>query len=423
MSGTPSPMLPPLTKPATFDLFAQHVSSGKAAFFQSAGIDFVMGRREGPFIWDLDGATRLVNCHCNGGVYNLGHRHPALVQTLVESLQTLDIGNHHLVSAPRAALAARLAELTGLPYTVFAVGGGEAIDLAIKVARGATGRQRIVSASGGYHGHTGYALHTGDEKYFEPFGPRLPGFVQVPFGDADALAAAVDGDTAALILETVPATLGMPIPPPGYLAQARRLCDQRGALLILDEIQAGLGRTGRLWACQHFGVQPDVLVIGKGLSGGLYPMAATCISARCEAVFHDDPFIHISTFGGAEVACPLALQVLDISSDPAFLQHVRELAAQFAEGFAALRTRHPQVLVRLRQLGLMMGIEMAHPLCGPLLSKAAYDHGFLSVYAYNDTRVAQFLPPLIIDQALAAELLERIDAALAQVAAMMGNNA
>ncbi len=411
--------MPLLTKPETFDLFARHISPAKAAFFQSAGIDFVMGRREGPFIWDLDGATRLINCHCNGGVYNLGHRHPALVQTLIDSLQTLDIGNHHLVSAPRAALAARLAELTGLPYTVFAVGGGEAIDLAIKVARGATGRLKIISASGGYHGHTGYALHTGDEKYFSPFGPRMPGFVQVPFGDAGALASALDGDTAALILETVPATLGMPIPPPGYLAQARMLCDQRGALLILDEIQAGLGRTGRLWACQHFDVQPDILVIGKGLSGGLYPMAATCMSVRCEAVFHADPFIHISTFGGAEVACPLALQVLDLSSDPAFLQHVRARAAQFAEGFVELRARHPQVLVRLRQLGLMMGVEMAHPACGPLWSKAAYDQGFLSVYAYNDTRVAQFLPPLIIDHALADELLERVDAALGQVAGML----
>jgi acetylornithine/succinyldiaminopimelate/putrescine aminotransferase len=424
MSGTPSPNLPPLTKPETFDLFAQHVSSGKAAFFQAAGIDFVMGRREGPYLWDLDGATRLINCHCNGGVYNLGHRHPALVQTLIESLQTLDIGNHHLVSAPRAALAARLAELTGLPYTVFAVGGGEAIDLAIKVARAATGRQKIVSASGGYHGHTGYALHTGDDKYFAPFGPRLPGFVQVPFGDAEALTATLPmgGDTAAVILETVPATLGMPIPPPGYLEQARQLCDQHGALLILDEIQAGLGRTGRLWAFQHFAAQPDILVIGKGLSGGLYPMAATCLSARCEAVFHADPFIHISTFGGAEVGCPLALQVLNLSSEPVFLQHVQELAAQFAAGFAALQARHPQVLVRLRQLGLMMGIEMAHPACGPLFSKAAYDHGFLSVYAYNDTRMAQFLPPLIIDQALADELLARVDAALGQVAAMMANS-
>jgi acetylornithine/succinyldiaminopimelate/putrescine aminotransferase len=214
----------------------------------------------------------------------------------------------------------------------------------------------------------------------------------------------------------------MPIPPPGYLEQARRLCDQSGALLILDEIQAGLGRTGRLWAFEHFDVRPDMLVIGKGLSGGLYPMAATCMSAACEVVFHDDPFIHISTFGGAEVACPLALQVLTMSSEPAFLQHVHQLAAQFAEGFVELRARHPRLLVRLRQLGLMMGIEMAHPLCGPLWSKAAYDHGFLSVYAYNDTRVAQFLPPLLIDQALAAELLERVDAALGQVAAMLGND-
>lgn len=153
-------------KAAVTDLFARHVSSGKVTFFQQVGIEFVMGRREGPYIWDIDGRTRLINCHCNGGVFNLGHRHPAVVQALVESVQMLDIGNHHLISEPRARLAARLAELApGLSYTVFAVGGGEATDLAIKVARGYTGRQKIVSASGGYHGHTGFALFTGDEKY------------------------------------------------------------------------------------------------------------------------------------------------------------------------------------------------------------------------------------------------------------------
>jgi acetylornithine/succinyldiaminopimelate/putrescine aminotransferase len=199
----------------------------------------------------------------------------------------------------------------------------------------------------------------------------------------------------------------------------RTLCDQHGALLILDEIQAGLGRTGRLWAFEHFDCQPDILVIGKGLSGGLYPMAATCFRSEYEAVFLADPFIHISTFGGAEVGCPVALKVLDLSSDPAFLHHVRELASQFADGFAALRARHPRILVGLRQVGLMMGIEMAHPACGPLFSKAAYDHGVLSVYANNDTRVAQFLPPLIIDRSLATELIERVDAALSQVTHML----
>lgn len=406
-------------KSAVIEQFARHVSSGKAAFFRQAGIEFVIGRREGPYIWDIDGEKRLINCHCNGGVFNLGHRHPAVVQALIESAQTLDIGNHHLLSEPRARLAARLAELApGLTYTVFAVGGGEATDLAIKVARGYTGRQKIVSASGGYHGHTGFALFTGDEKYFAPFGPRAPGFVQVPFNDVDALAAEVE-DAAAVILETIPATLGMPIPAPAYLPQARRLCDAHGALLILDEIQAGLGRTGRLWAYEHFDIVPDMLLLGKGLSGGLYPMAATMMRKELERVFHADPFIHISTFGGAEVGCPVALKVLEISADPAFLAHVQAMAQVFADGFVDLQRRHAGVLVGLRQKGLMMGIEMVHPACGPLFTKAAYDNGFLSIYAANDTRVAQFLPPLIIERPLAEELLQRVDAALAQVAVML----
>lgn len=408
-------------KSTLIELFAHHVSSGKAAFFQQAAIEFMPGRREGPYIWDIDGKTRLINCHCNGGVFNLGHRHPAIVQALVESVQTLDIGNHHLLSAPRARLAARLAALTPrLTYTIFAVGGGEATDLAIKVARSFTGRQKIISACGGYHGHTGFALFTGDEKYFAPFGERAPGFVQVPFGDAAALAAALDATTAAVILETIPATLGMPIPLPDYLPQVRKLCDEHGALLILDEIQAGLGRTGRLWAYQHFDVTPDMMLLGKGLSGGLYPMAATVMRSELERVFHADPFIHISTFGGAEVGCPVALKVLELSADPAFLAHVQEMAQLFAAGFAALRHRHAGLLVGLRQLGLMMGVEMVHPACGPLFTKAAYDNGFLSIYAANDTRVAQFLPPLIIERPLAEELLQRVDAALTQVAQRLG---
>ncbi|MGB5057706.1 MAG: aminotransferase class III-fold pyridoxal phosphate-dependent enzyme, partial [Candidatus Promineifilaceae bacterium] len=172
-------------KTAVFDQFSRHVSSGKAAFFQMAGIDFVQGRRSGPFIWDMAGEKRVIDCHCNGGVFNLGHRHPEVVQALIDSLQTLDIGNHHLVSEPRARLAARLAEVTpgNLSYTVFGVGGGEAVDLAFKVARGFTGRQKIISARGGYHGHTGLALAAGDAKYYQPFGEQAPGFVQVPFGD------------------------------------------------------------------------------------------------------------------------------------------------------------------------------------------------------------------------------------------------
>ncbi|MCB8983820.1 MAG: aspartate aminotransferase family protein [Ardenticatenaceae bacterium] len=413
------------TKEAVFDQFAQHVSSGKAAFFQMAGIDFAQGRREGPFIWDVDGDKRVIDRHCNGGVFNLGHRHPDVIRALIDSLATLDIGNHHLISPYRARLAARLAELTpgNLAYTVFGVGGGEAVDLAFKVARGFTGRQEIISAQGGYHGHTGLALAAGDPKYYRPFGAPAPGFVQAPFGDVAALETAVSDQTAAVILETVPATYGILVPPPDYLPQVRAICDRHGALLIIDEIQAGLGRTGKLWGIEHFDVVPDIMVLGKGLSGGIYPLSATCFRRELETVFHDDPFIHISTFGGAEVGCPVALQVLEMAADPQFLNHVNELAAFFATGFADLQARHPRLLVGLRQLGLMMGIEMVNEYCGPLFSKAAYDQGLLSVYAYNDTRVAQFLPPLIIDQTLAADIMRRVDAALTAVSRMLAGPA
>lgn len=400
--------------------FGRHVSSGKARFFQAAGIDFVMGRREGPYLWDVGGEKRLIDCHCNGGVYNLGHRNPEIVETLVESLRELDIGNHHLVSEQRAALAERLAALTPghLAYTVFAVAGGEAMDLALKVARGYTGRAGIISARGGYHGCTGLALAAGDEKFRAAFGPPLPGFSQVPFGDLDALAACLDTETAAVLLETIPATYGMPIPAPAYFPAVRELCDRAGALLIVDEVQAGLGRTGKLWGIEHFEVTPDILVIGKGLSGGIYPMAATCFRAPLEAVFHPDPFIHISTFGGAEVGCPVARKVLELTTAPGFLAHVTELADLFDAGFRELQARHGDLLVGLRQLGLMMGIELRHEAYGPLFSKAAFDHGLLSVYAGNYPRVAQLLPPLTIDRALAGEIIERVDGALGQVRLM-----
>jgi acetylornithine/succinyldiaminopimelate/putrescine aminotransferase len=378
------------------------------------GIDFVFGRRQGPYVWDAETSKRLINCHCNGGVFNLGHRHPEIIDTLKHSLDELDIGNHHLISEIRAKLGQTLADLSpgDISCTVFGVSGGEAIDLALKLARGHTGKQKIISASGAYHGHTGLALATGNAKYRDPFGPNLPGFVQIPFNDKKALAESVDGDTAAVIFETIPATFGMPIPDRDFYAYALDLCHQNDALLILDEVQTGLGRTGAMWGFENFDVAPDIFVTGKGLSGGIYPITATCFKPELESFFQKDPFVHISTFGGAEVGCPVALAVLDITSRPGFLENVRHLAAIFKAGFDRLQVKHPEILVGLRQLGLMMGIEMVNEHCGPILSKTLYDNGILSVYANNDTRISQLLPPLIIDESIAEEILERVDKGL-----------
>jgi len=394
--------------------FSNHVSSGKAEFFKSVNIDFIFGKREGPYVWDVTGEKRLINCHCNGGVFNLGHRNPQIIKVLIESLGELDIGNHHFISEQRAKLAEKLAALSpgGLNYSVFGAGGGEAIDLAIKLAKGYTGRTKIISASGGYHGHTGLALATGDEQYRAPFGPNIPGFVQVPFGDRDALARALDDTTAAVIFETIPATYGMPVPEKSFYPFVREQCGRTGALLIIDEVQTGLGRTGKMWGIGHFDAKPDIMVVGKGLSGGIYPMSATCFNDELQAFFHKNPFIHISTFGGAEVGCPVAMKVLEITAEPAFLEHVRELTDFFRKSFEELRTSHPEIIVGLRQLGLMMGIEMVNDLCGPVLTKVAYDHGILSIYANNNKAVSQLLPPLNIERSVAQEIVERLDRAL-----------
>lgn len=401
--------------------FARHVSSGKVAFFQDAGLEFIMGRREGIYVYSLDGA-RLIDCHCNGGVYNLGHRNPEVITALTEALAELDIGNSHPISEHRALLAEQLAAISpgDLNRVVFGASGGEAVDLAIKLAWGHTGRTGIISALGGYHGHTGLAMAAGDEQYRKRDWPVSAAFRQVPFGDLGILEAAMDAGTAAVILETIPATAGIVIPAEDYFAGVRRLCDQRGALLIIDEVQAGLGRCGAYWGIDTFGVVPDILVTAKGLSGGIYPITATIYSDRINGFLHDNPFLHVSTLGGAEVGCYVALKVIEILQRPGFLEHVQAMSAVFASGLQQLQSAHPSLLLETRQRGLMMGLKMAHPACGPLMTLAGMQHGVFTVYANNDTSVSQLLPPLIIEEVEALQVITALERMLAFVEQRLG---
>jgi len=413
-----SPKAPVEDRDAVLDLFARHVSRGKVDFYRRFGLDLVMGERQGCTFHDVDGRPFL-NAHCNGGVFNMGHRHPRLIRALVRATERYDIGNHHLISAPRASLAQRLTALLpgDLDHVVFGVSGGEAIDVALKMARGLTGRPNILSAVGGYHGHTGLALATGDARYRDVFMPNLPGFAQVPFGDLDALADAVDDQTAAVLLEAVPATLGIVVPDPDYLQGVRRLCDDRGALFILDEVQTGLGRTGYLFAADAFDVVPDLLVLGKGLSGGLTPLAATAYRAPHHRIFDADPFVHISTFGGNELACAVALELLDMLEEPAFLDRVYRNAERLADGLDALRRQWPHLLVEVRQMGMMIGLVWRSEGCGLAMSKLLFDQGVFAVYSNNDRRVTQLLLPLVAgdeDVDLALDRLGRATAALAE---------
>ena len=394
--------------------FARHVSSGKVKFFAAAGVDFILGKREGIYMYDVDGKRKLINCNSNGGVFNLGHRNPEVIAAVKEAMEELDIGTHHTVSEHRARLAERLAGISpgDINRMIFGVSGGEVIDAAIKLARGHTKRPGIVSAIGAYHGHTGFALPAGHEQYSKPFEPLVPGYTQIPFGDIEALDKAVDGKTAAVLLETIPATLGIVIPPEDYYAGVRSICDERGVVMIMDEVQTGLGRCGAYWGIDTYGVVPDVIVTAKGLSGGIYPISAALYGDELNTFIDENPFIHISTFGGPEIGCYAALKVLDILEQPGFLEHVRKMADIFARGFATLKKKHPDVLVEARQRGMMMGLKLVNEMCGPLMTVAGIDNGIFTVYANNDTSVNQILPPLIIQKEEALEVIDRLDAML-----------
>jgi len=208
-----------------------------------------------------------------------------------------------------------------------------------------------------------------------------------------------------VILESIPATLGMPPPAPGYLAGVERLCRDRGACFVLDEVQTGLGRTGTMWYFEQEGVRPDIVVTGKGLSGGVYPITATLMTAELHAFFADHPFVHISTFGGSELGCVAALAVLDVVEAPGFLDRVNELGERFETGLAGLD-------LELRRRGMFMGLKLPGEADGLLATRALIEAGVFAIFANNDTSVVQLLPPLTVTDDEADDIISRVRTAL-----------
>ncbi len=290
---------------------------------------------EGSYLNLADG-RRVLDCECGSGVFSLGHRHPGVSKAFTQALESWDIGNHHLISEPKGLLAARLAGLLpgDLRCTVFNVTSSEAVDVAVKLARGATGKPLILSADNAFHGVTGFSLAASAVSLSDSLGFEAPGFVHVLFGDIPSLKGALEahtGKVAALLIEPVAVAAGAVPLPEGYLAQARHLCDRHDALLIVDESCTGLGRTGHLFAVNRENIIPDIMVVGRALGGGLYPIHATCHREFLDAFYQANPFIHISTFGGSEVGCFCAMTALDALSDPDLVRNVRRHAALLRE--------------------------------------------------------------------------------------------
>ncbi|MGI9186999.1 MAG: aspartate aminotransferase family protein [Gaiellales bacterium] len=403
-------------KQRVLDATSAHVAPHRVQVWDAFGTQLVMGRREGYRMWDLTG-HELMDFHLNGGTFNLGHRNPEVIATLVGALGEVDIGNHHFASVDRAALAEQLAACApgAMPYSVFSSGGSEAIDVAIKTARHATGRRRILGLDAGYHGKTGLSGAAGADAGARFFHSDLPDeFATVPFADAGAIERALAADDfAAVIMETVPATYGFPVVPDGYLPAVKAAAERHGALYIADEVQAGLGRTGDLWGVQTYGVEPDLLVTGKGLSGGIYPVAATLIRERAADWLHQYGWGHVSTFGGSELGCRVAAKVLEITQRPETVANVQHLIRRYADGLAAIAADEPY-LVEVRQSGVVIGLRVDHPDGAIYLQQELYNLGLWAIASGYDQSVLQFKPGLLLTDAEVDRSLELLRAGLRQ---------
>jgi acetylornithine/N-succinyldiaminopimelate aminotransferase len=347
----------------------------------------VLVRGEGATVWDADGKEYL---DFVGGiaVNALGHAHPAVVRAVSDQVATLGHVSNLFVAEPPVALAERLIQLLGRPGRVyFSNSGAEAVEAAVKIGR-RTGRSHMVATLGGFHGRTMGALAlTGQPAKQDPFLP-LPGEVtHVPYGDADALRAAVTTDTALLILEPVQGENGVVVPPKGYLAAAREITRATGTLLVMDEIQTGIGRTGHWFEHQAQGVEPDVVTLAKGLGGGL-PIGATVAFGEASGLL--TPGQHGSTFGGNPVACAAALAVLDTLRNEGILDRVKRTGERLRSGIEALG--HPLV-GRVRNAGLLLGIVLTKS-AAPGVQRAAQDAGLLVNAVAPD--VVRLAPPLIV---------------------------
>lgn len=402
------------SKEALYAKAKEFWNPGKVDFWRGAGIELVIDRREGYHLFDIEG-RRLIDLHINGGTFNFGHRHPELVETLKLALDHFDIGNHWFPSVARTALAEELIKVSpGMDFAVFGAGGAEAVELAIKSARYATKKRRIVSIIKGYHGHSGLSVATGDDRFSKIFlADRPDEFSQVPFRDLNALENELKkGDVAAFILETIPATYGFPMPTPEYLQGCRDLCRRYGAMYIADEVQTGLLRTGHMWGWQAYGIQPDIFVTAKGISGGIYPISAAVMSEECAAWQREDGAAHITTAGGSELGCVVGLKVLEMLQRPEVVNNVHAVTQFFAEGLREVQRDNADVFGGIRQKGVILGLEFEHPEGAVYASQALYEHGIWAIFSSLDKRVLQFKPGVLLDVALCQEILDRFSAAM-----------
>jgi len=396
-----------------FDLYGQFINPTYPLFLKRLGLDKTAAKAEGACITDAAGKT-YIDCIGGYGLFNLGHNHPKVIKALTDQLNERQLFTRPFITDLQVELATCLAEITpgDLTFSFVCNSGSEAIDNALKLARLYQGRKKIISAQNSFHGFTFGALSaTGIPSFKRPFEPLVPDFYHVPFGDSEALSNATSADTAAVLLEPVQHEAGVCLPPDNYLREVRQICDEKGIILIIDEIKTGFGKTGKMFACDHFKIVPDILVLGKSMGGGLMPIGAIIGKKSLWRKFGQSFIMSASSFAGNVLACRAALTAIEIFTHDGILDACLEKGERLMSGLKRISARFPKTVKGISGLGLLMGIDTTGPRKAHELSRGMIQDGVLSVQAFANPAFLMIEPPLVLSLDQVNQILSAFESA------------
>jgi len=408
--------------------WAEHVNAGFLQYRKSVSTDYTAVEWEdsGAVFRDING-KEFIDLLGGFGIYVTGHRHPKVLKAVRDQLDRQAIHSQELIDPLRTYLAHLVALITpgDLQFAFLTNSGTESVEGCLKMAMLTTGRHHFVGMLGAFHGKSlGSLGGTSKAVFREPFLPLLH-WTHVPFGDLDALSMIMksgdfSGDrVAAVVIEPIQGEGGINVAPPGFLAGARELCDRYGAMLVLDEIQSGMGRTGRMFCCEHDGVVPDLMALGKGFGGGVMPIGACVGTPRTWEKYIENPFLHTTTFGGNPVCCAAAIATINVLLEENLLQEAGAKGEYLLPRLNELARKHPKVMVGARGRGLMLGMEFVNDELGYAVAKNLFARNILISGTYINSRVLRIEPPLMVPY----ELLDRFLKALEESLEIVGRNA
>jgi len=412
----------------TVDNFRDHVNPGFLSYRKSVTKDGQFAAVEWKdsglncFI-DVNG-KEYIDCLGGFGIYNVGHGNPKVKQAVINQMNRQALHSQDLLDPLRAMLAKILADITpgDLKYSYFGNSGTETVEAALKLAKMYSDRTTFIATTKAFHGKSlGSLSGTAKGVFRKPFLPMIPGFRHVHFGDIDMMrktfeACALTGeDVAAVILEPIQGEGGVNLPPEGYLKQVRELCDEFGALLIFDEVQTGMGRTGKMFAADHYGVVPDILCLAKAFGGGIMPAGAVVAREEVFKSFFPNPFMHTTTFGGNPLACAAAIATFNVLIEENLPARAQELGEYMMKGLKEAAAGHADKVMEVRGLGLLIGIEFHNDEIGYEVSKGLFDNGVLVAGTLINAKTIRIEPPLTITYEEADRVIAAFKKVLAQL--------